>query len=69
MSAENDAATLRAGAAKMRESVGPDAWAVPMIADGLEATADALDRGVTDDLDLPEALALARSFLDITEAS
>jgi len=54
---------LRAGARAMRAVVGDDAWAIPMIADALDADAARLERGESVD-DLVEALALADSFTE-----
>jgi len=52
---------LRAGARAMRAAVGPEAWAIPAMAQGLENDADRLDRGESVE-GLQESLDLADSF-------
>lgn len=59
----SDAETLREGARIMLESVGPEAWAVPLIAGALIADANRLDAGEHVD-DLDEGLALAQAFIE-----
>jgi hypothetical protein len=59
----NEAERLRAGACAIRAAVGPDAWVMPAIAEGLENDAARLDRGEPVD-NLAESLALADAFAE-----